>query len=151
MGTKLIFTTGGRYVHTREAAPKVYTPELTAMLIELAGLGHSGIAISKTLSAMAGSTITPLSVRAKAVSLGVKLRRPKGTNELRFTIETRAYDALRAAADGRGVSMTRLARQIVELVCKDHLIDAVIDAPSKSKPRPASAPRIGRPQETRAA
>lgn len=124
-----------------------YTETMVERLRELAAFGHGGNAISRTLSDMAGRTITAESVRKKAAALGVRLRKPPTNCEARTAVNRECWAVLLRAADARGVSVARLCRQLIETCCKAHLIGAVLDdgAPL-SAPRDPSRRRPGRPR-----
>jgi len=118
--------------------PRVFTPQMTTRLLEMAARGFAGPAIATALSAMQAADKTPLtaeSIRKKCCALGIALRPVRPPKQCRVEIghDTRAI--LARAAKVRGVSVSRLARQILATVAVDGLVNAVLDTPAMPKVR----------------
>jgi len=101
-----------------------FTDTEAMQLRELAALGHSTTSIAKQLGR------TPRSIRVKAVALGISLRLPKQTNEIRFDIEREFLAILREAAAAYGhVTAARLVRHLVGLIAYENLFVALLGVP----------------------
>ena len=101
-----------------------YTPLEAQRLFELADMGYSTTAIAAHLNR------TPLSIRQKAAALGISLRPPKQTNEIRFGIERELLVVLKEAAVAHGyVTPSRLVRHLVGLIVFDGLFVALLGDP----------------------
>jgi hypothetical protein len=92
----------------------------------MAAVGHGGVAIARKLDVSAEA------IRKKCIAIGLPLRPPKKSNQLRFKIEPAVVTRLREEARRRGTTAHGLARQIVTVCVWDSLIGAVIDAPISS-------------------
>jgi hypothetical protein len=119
--------------------PRVFSPEMTARLRKLAGHGVAGPAIAAALSAMQPAGKAPLTaeaIRKKACSLGIALRPVRPPKQCRVEIghDTRAIVA--TAANARGVSVSRLARQLLAAIAFGDLVGAVLDVPAPKAPHP---------------
>jgi hypothetical protein len=106
-----------------------FTEQDIGRLRHLAGTGFSGLSIARELQR------TPLAIRAKCCALGISLRPPTSTNEVRFYIDTTIMADLRAAADDRGIPVTRLCRQLLTAIAWDKMYAAVLDVPVPKKKR----------------
>ncbi len=93
-----------------------------AVLQQMAERGFDGRAIGAALNR------TPQAIRTKAVEVGVALR-PPSLDARRFRLKPDTWLALQAEAKRLRTKPSKLARQIVEVVMADGLLDAVIDPP----------------------
>lgn len=132
---------------------KRYTPEMTERLKQLAATGHPATSIAVALTKMSPPDlpITPLSVRVKACSLGIRLKRraAKYGTEIRCNVSMDVWERLRKMASNRGLSVAKLAQLLVEIIVDEGMINAIIDEDwrrSRRKRRSPDAPRIGRPR-----
>ena len=87
----------------------------------MAECGHDGPTIARVLGR------TPQAVRVKCVELGIRLRRPRADQEVRFEADFETVAGLRAAAAAKGTSVPRLARLLLETIVRDNLFDAIVD------------------------
>jgi hypothetical protein len=110
-----------------------FSPRDVDRLKAMAAKGESGVTIGRALGRDA------LSIRKKAVALGVRLRPHRGDSQLRFAVSPQVYFEIVAASNARGVSPSRLCRHLVETVAKDKLFDAIIDPPPPAPP-PSTKP-----------
>lgn len=99
----------------------VFTPPMVEKLRLMVDCGHSGVSIARALG------VTPLSVRVKACSLGIRLRKPKVQREARTPVTDAAWAALTKAGAERGMSVAQLCRVTLEAIARDNLWAAVID------------------------
>ena len=104
-----------------------FTVEEIEKMRLMASVGHSGKAIGNALGR------TPQSVRVKACELGIRLRRPS-LEARRFKVPRSTWLALQDEAAKLNTSPGRLARQLLEVVVRDGLVNAVID-PAPLTPR----------------
>jgi hypothetical protein len=103
---------------------------MTIRLREMAARGYAGPAIAAALSAMQPADKAPLTaeaIRKKACSLGIALRPVRQPKQCRVEINHDTRAILATAAKARGVSVSRLARQILARVAFDNLFVAVLD------------------------
>jgi hypothetical protein len=70
---------------------------------------------------------SPLRIRAKACSLGLRLRPERGQHELKFMLTVRTHSALREIAKTRNTSPSRLAKLALEILIRDRLLESMID------------------------
>jgi hypothetical protein len=109
----------------------------------MADFGHDGKSIARALGR------TPQAIRVKCVELGIRLRRPS-VEHRRVKLPLQTWQGLRAAATARGTTVAGLARLLIEIIVRDNLFSAVVDAPpplrratpSKPDPKWASALRV---------
>ncbi len=94
-----------------------------AILRRMAARGLPGTVIAVALNR------TALSVRVKAVELGVRLRPLKMNNEIRFDVTDKVRFDLDAKASALGFqTRARLCRALVAIASEDGLISGIIDA-----------------------
>ena len=96
----------------------------------MASFGHDGKSIARALDR------TPQAVRVKAVELGIRLRRPSAHGR-RFKISPEAWCAYQAKGEQLGTSPSGLVRLVAEMVARDDLFTAVIDAPMPQRKKRA--------------
>jgi hypothetical protein len=119
---------------------KSYSPELVAMLVKLAGHGHSASAIASMLNLAFGTEVDAGAVRHKAHALGVPLRRATGARILPIPMTSATECTLREAARDRAMSIEELASELLAILASDHLIQAVLDPVPAPRRRPNGAP-----------
>ncbi len=133
--------------------PARFSPMMMARLRTMAAQGHPATSIVKALQLLAPlMSITPDTVRRKAVCLGIRLRR-RGAGRLPSSIEFRlsadSLEKIRTVAYARGLSVGQFTRLMIETVVRDGLVDAVLDAPTRDPVAPGSfggRPRAPKPQ-----
>jgi hypothetical protein len=108
-----------------------FTPREIALLREMAGVGHSGVAIARALDR------TPQAIRVKAVELGVKLRPERLDQKTRIILSPATRTALATAADRRGIPVVKLANLILKIIARDDLVAAILDDAQQRRPAPA--------------
>jgi hypothetical protein len=99
-----------------------FTPSEIATLIEMAKVGQNGEMIANALNR------TPAAIRAKCVEIGVRLRPERGTNDIRFLMDRRAFDLLKAEARQRGTSVARLSRLLLEICARNELVEELLSS-----------------------
>jgi hypothetical protein len=119
--------------------PRIFTPEMVDKLRWMADAGHPAPSIARALG------LTPVHVRRKASQLGVRLRHPATSHDVRFGVNADTWSALAAHAAARGLSVTQLGRLVIEAALRRELIGIIIGQP---RSRPADTPtRVGRPRK----
>jgi hypothetical protein len=121
----------------------------------MAAAGHPASSIAVALSGMSPHLpVSAESVRKKCVALGIRLKRPaeKLCHQVAFSVLGEVWPKLRKRANARGLSVSQLARLIVEVVIDEGLVSAIIDEhrPRNRKRLPADH-RTGRPRRSQTA
>jgi hypothetical protein len=110
---------------------KRFTPAMTEKLKQMAGAGHPATSIAAALTKMSPPhlPITPLSVRVKACSLGIRLKRraAKYGTEIRCNVALDIWEKLRRMAGNRGLSVSQFSRLLIEVAVDEGLVTKIID------------------------
>jgi hypothetical protein len=99
-----------------------FSPSEIAILFSMAKAGANGEMIAKALNR------TPQGIRVKCVELGIRLRRPRPTNDVRFVMDDRAFAKLKAEAKARGTNAARLARLLLEICVRNELVEELLSS-----------------------
>jgi hypothetical protein len=107
----------------------------------MAEVGHPAAAIARQIGKR------PASVRWKLSALGIRTRQRQsrsGRHRILFKVDDALWRRCAAAAKGRNVTITELARLLIgTAVSFDDLVDAVLDVPvPKASVVPAKRPRV---------
>jgi hypothetical protein len=101
--------------------PKRFTADDIELLRSAVAEGLSGNEIAILLER------SPLSIRVKACSLGLKLRTARGEHEIRFALPKHVHVELKRMAEERGSSPSRLVRLLTEVCIRDRLLKPLAD------------------------
>jgi hypothetical protein len=132
----------------RNDAVEAYTSSDVERIRDMALNGFNATAIAKALGRR------PLSIQIKCRALGITFKRPKPkANGGRFAIPDRLWMPLHREAERRGMSVSKLARQVLEQTILDNHFDLVLAHPAAPPPSladlncPQLAGSVGAPSQ----
>ncbi len=99
--------------------PTLGYPSRTACALALQAKGMHYKAIARQMG-IKDSTVG-------ALLSGAKRKRPSVENQRTVYIDVDVLDALRPAADRRGLSVNKLCRQLIGCIADDDITDAILD------------------------
>jgi hypothetical protein len=119
-------------------------PELQ-VLRTMSAAGCTGIEIARALDR------TPQQIRAKTCELGLRLRRQKGEYKLHTMLPGVVWAYLEPIAAARGCSVSVLVKQLLTVIARGNLVDAIIDCQplNPSGVKKDKRYRFGRPKRQR--
>jgi transcriptional regulator with XRE-family HTH domain len=109
----------------RQPRKKIFTDEVLAQIPELVGLGLSRAEIAERLGCKRSSLQTVCSING--ISLWHRGRRRASDGPLTLALKPQTLARLQKRAEACGISETKLASRLLDLIVKEDLYDAVLD------------------------